>query len=292
MKRLNYLLGLLLLGALVFTSCEDDETEKPPTLSFKGGADYVSTDSDVTVGDEFIVGITATPNLTSQEKLVRLTVTRTFNNLQTTVIDSTLDKLTSLSLDIIFEARETAGEERIEVEVEDKNGEIAELELVITTVEEAEELYVFNAVLLGAQDAAAGSTASLEDGTIYTISGSDAANNSESVDIVHFNGAKDVALYSPSNSDIQGVSLYGISDWTTKNSTKLSKTSLTVAEFNDITTTADLGSAGTPTGDFVGFLAVDDVVVFETASGLKGVFMVTALVDATDGSVTIKVKVE
>lgn len=291
-NTLKFLFAIMAI-AIVFVSCEETATEpQPPTITLDGTGNNIAVDSEVTIGSTFSIQFTATPNSESSSKLVGLNVTRTFNNTPTTVIDSTLDKETSITVALTLEAQSSTGTERIVIEVEDKDGEMAEKVLNITYVEGAVNLTEHSIVLLGAQGNSEPSCASLETGTRYSISGDEAKNNAASVDIVHYNGANDVAIYAPSNSAIQGVSSYGIDSWSTQNDTKLSITSLTETDFNNIETDEDLSTAGTASGDIAGQLTVGKVVVFETAGGKKGVFLVTDLTDATDGSVTISVKVE
>lgn len=89
MKKFNVLLAILFLaGASFLTSCSNDDDENldvTPTISFKGGAGYTSDDANVTVGDSVKVGITATENTNSGEKLNYFEVTSTFNNVEETV---------------------------------------------------------------------------------------------------------------------------------------------------------------------------------------------------------------
>ena len=277
--------------ALIFSSCEQSTDPQPPTITLAGGS-YIDSDAEITVGSTFMIKVVATPNTETESKLVAFSATRTFENTPTTVIDTTLDKLTSFTYELVLSAQATTGTERIVIEVEDKDGEVAEAILNITYVGAPTTLSSFTTVLLGAQNSSEASCGSLETGETFTISGGDASSNSASIDIVHYNGAKDVALYSPSNSDIQSVTAYNISSWATINDTKLSLTSLTAAQFDGISTNVDLEAAGTPSGDAVGLLEVGDVVVFLTEGGKKGVFKVADVNDAANGSVTIDIKVE
>ena len=112
------------------------------------------------------------------------------------------------------------------------------------------------------------------------------------VDIVYYFGSRLAALYSPSQSDIQAVSAYNITSWSTINDTKLGVSSLSASEFDDVTYDTDLEDAGTPTLDVVPELSENDVIVFETDSGKKGVFKVTDLSTGSTGYIKISVKVE
>ena len=110
-------LFVLLAGTInLFTACSDDEEEEPldktPTINFIGGGDYTSSDVTVPAGTVVKVGITATANTNSNAKLVKFKVTRTFNNVPETVIDSTLNNLSSFTYTRNIQARTEAGTER------------------------------------------------------------------------------------------------------------------------------------------------------------------------------------
>ncbi|MBN1599400.1 MAG: hypothetical protein JW894_13990 [Bacteroidales bacterium] len=284
MKKINLLLGLSLLAVFAFfTSCSDDENAIGPSLQITSGeAVTASANSIITISWRADAG---------DAKLATFTIT---NELGSAVagwdayeIPNSEDETYIGSADISIGDEDTY----FTLTVEDKDG-LEDSKTVNVTIE-GNPLNEFTAILLGAQEnVAAPSCASLETGETYSISGGVAADNSEEVDIVHYNEARDVALYSPSNSDIQAVTLYGILGWDIKNETLLSTTSISASEFEAIETDLDLDEITTPSDDVVGSLGVDDVIVFETAGGKRGVFIVTDLVDATDGSVTIHVKVE
>lgn len=294
MKKLNYLLlGLVAIG-MVFTSCEPDEEEdKSPNLNLKGGAEYISADATLTVGKSFVIGVTASPNSISSEKLTKLKVTRTFDNVPSVLLDSTLDKLTSLDIDLKFFAQKTVGSEKINIEITDKKGETATKTVTITTEAGAIELKEFETVLLGAQNNTSnGSAASLTSGKVYKISGDDAKNNSANVDIVYYVGARQEALYSPSNADIQKVTSYAISSWATKNATKIKTTAKTASDFSALKTDKDLSAWDAAAGDVEGTLDQDDVLVFETQSGKKGAIKIVEVVSGASGKITLQIKVE
>ena len=59
MKKLSYLLGLLLMAGLVFTSCSKDDDEEPqdltPAITFQTGGDFINSDVTNFLSKLFIV---------------------------------------------------------------------------------------------------------------------------------------------------------------------------------------------------------------------------------------------
>ena len=94
MKKLTYLLGLLVVASAIFTSCSKDETEPdPPSITFLGGTEpstgweRVDGDVSLTVGEPFVFGFTASSN--SDKNLSTIKVTRNYENVtQSTLLDS------------------------------------------------------------------------------------------------------------------------------------------------------------------------------------------------------------
>ena len=158
---------------------------------------------------------------------------------------------------------------------------------------EVADIALFEVVLMGAQsNADYGSTASLTTGEVFKITGGEAANNSDLVDIVYYYGSRLAALYSPSQEDIQAVGAFNITSWNNVNTTLLGESTLSATGFDDLATAAEIAGAGTPDLDVVPDLALDDVIVFETESGKKGVFKVSELNTGASGDITISVKIE
>ena len=140
MKKTIYFMGLLIMaGAMIMISCDkDDDTIIPldltPIASFLGGGEYISDDATLSVNETFQVGIAAIENLISGKKLESFVVIRTFNNVSTTVLDSSFS-----SAEFYWESAFNAntdtdgGEERWSFTVTDKDGEATELSFIITT---------------------------------------------------------------------------------------------------------------------------------------------------------------
>lgn len=80
MKKLTYLLGLLLVGSLIFTSCGDDDPVEPddltPSIDFTvGGEDVV-----VTLGDTVAFQVVCASNSISGKKLDKYEIYMIVNN--------------------------------------------------------------------------------------------------------------------------------------------------------------------------------------------------------------------
>jgi len=134
MKKLKLVFILTMALGLVFTSCKKDDDAEPvdqsPNINFKGGANYISVDATVTVGENFTIGINASSNTDSGKDLVSVKYTVTSNNTVVLEFDSVF-KENNYDVDYIFRM-DTEGEAVIKFEVTDKVGEKASVSLKIT----------------------------------------------------------------------------------------------------------------------------------------------------------------
>ena len=140
MKNIKLIFALTMALGLMFTSCKKDD-EKPdqkPTISFKGGSNYISEDATIIAGETFTIGINANANTDSGEKLTSVKYTITSNNTIVHEFDSVF-KESSYSLDYNF-TMTNAGEAKIKYVVTDKVGEKAEISLTIISEESTTDL--------------------------------------------------------------------------------------------------------------------------------------------------------
>ncbi len=129
-------LALLLVAALAvgITSCtEDENTDKSPVLNFKGGEGYISQDATVKVGDIVKIGVTASSNKDTEEKLVALKATVTAMNQVVMEADTTF-KAKYFDTDFTMPVT-MAGEAVVKFTVTDKKGENASKSIKITAEE-------------------------------------------------------------------------------------------------------------------------------------------------------------
>jgi hypothetical protein len=135
MKKFKFIMLFMVALGLGLTSCSKDEdstVDKSPNINFKGGGSYISASANVTVGEEFVIGITASANSSSGEKLTSVKYTVTANNSVVLEADSVFSA-TSYNVDYAFRM-DNAGDAVIKFVVTDKDGETNNISLTITAV--------------------------------------------------------------------------------------------------------------------------------------------------------------
>lgn len=122
------------------------------------------------------------------------------------------------------------------------------------------------------------------------------ADNKASIDMCfYFGNTNQATLASPDDADFMQT-VYSYIDWTGAKKTKFAKTSLTAAQYEAIVTSASDSAivaiaAGTTTwGAYVNKLALNNVLVYETAEGKKGLVLVSALTGTQASNAQISVK--
>ena len=296
MKKLVYLFAFLMVGGLFFmTACtEDEEGDVKPTISFKGGAGYVSQDVTLDTDAEFTIGITAASNSSSGAKLSLLELTRVYNNATWFTWDTAID-VSYYSIDITMTALNVEGTERIALKVTDKDGQSNEISVNITTESSAGPITSFDQKILGSYQSATGSSFASADGSIYSLA--EAKANQAKVDWMYFYGASDFAtIASPNDSHAALVfnnATNGLQTWTTKNNTLFRKVT-TVIDWNAITDdTIIMQEAATePDQTRIATLAVGDVLLFKTVTSKYGMIKVNNIAVGADGTIDISVKVQ
>ena len=306
MKKFGKLLMLTLMAAtLVFTGCNKDDEEDPsvvyyPTINFMTNAGYVSGDITLEPGFEFLTGINASMNATSEEKLVKLKIQRVFNNNPVTVLDSTIN-VEVLAYDNFFTTQSVAGVEKWVFTVTDKAGVSKEISYNITTTIPVVhgDIYTYTAILMGGQEnTTLGSFWSSVDNQV--LKQDDAALVQNKVDFVYFYGTTNLATIASTADDQANVAWSNTfsTNWTTRNATKFKKLTgidwaqviddeLIVAEATNLTLTR------------ANELTVGQIVAFETAAtsanaGKKGFFKVMEITGTSglDRTITIEVKIQ
>jgi hypothetical protein len=104
-----------------------------PSLDFTISAGYIYKDTTLNSGQQFKVRLKAYANDFSGEKLKRLQITRSFNNIPLSVMDSTLEDLPCLIYEIHATAQTAAGHELWEYLITDNAGLIQQRSLLIKT---------------------------------------------------------------------------------------------------------------------------------------------------------------
>ena len=314
MKKLTYLLGLLVVASAIFTSCSKDETEPdPPSITFLGGTEpstgweRVDGDVSLTVGEPFVFGFTASSN--SDKNLSTIKVTRNYENVtQSTLLDSAVS-VKSFTIDIQTIAfPNVPGSEVFEVTVTDKNGKSSSLSFTVTTTAVDPGITEYNNVELGSYDLSTPSSFASITGETFEITAATADEAIQAkIDWVYFDGATGGhTIMSPANASIEAI-YPSIAGWTNRNSTLMAKTTLSVNDYESIETktqmiavisnqglTFDKNFYSENTSNPGGF-SVGDIFACETSTGKYALIKIIEVNQgASNGKSTIKynIKVE
>lgn len=273
MKKLSFLLIALMAVSLVMTSCsKDDETLGPPTLDFKGGAEFISADANIPVNTNFKVGIAATANAETNKKLSTLRLTRTIDNV--TFVDTTYDiNETVFNADFTFNAQAAGKVEAILFTLTDKNDKVASKSLNITYEALGTTVTKNAGVEMGSFNDDKGSFYSTANKTVYSIA--NAASNQGSIDFLFYLGASNgSAIASPA--DVDANTVFDLASWTTKNATMFVMTTITAAEFDAIGDTYVFPEL---TADLSGITSLTNgnVIMFKTVNNKMGLVKINTI---------------
>lgn len=163
------------------------------------------------------------------------------------------------------------------------------------------DVNTFSAKIMGGQNnATVGSFLATDNGEVITSAAAAASATVQArVDLVYFFGTTNQASIGAPNDSVVAIAHTGstsLPSWTSKNATKLVKTTLSAADFtasaND--SLVKTVTESTISASYVNTLAVGNVVAFKTASGKLGLFHVQSIdgTTGTDRSITINVKVQ
>lgn len=269
MKKLTYLFGLGIIAAMFFTSCTDEDA-LPPSLQITSG-------NEVTAAAGSIITIEWRADA-GDAKLSTFTIT--WNNVAIDDVDG--NDWNDMPIDNA-DNETYVGSARVLVPdanavfvltVTDKDGNTASANVTVTVTAPLESIGSFQ---LGAGGSALGSYFSVSNEAVYKLA--EAKANASSVDIV-FNSTSTVATFkSPKDAAAQEL--------IDANRTTLFK----VVSYSFEDATAAQVDGESLSAEQVNVVA-GDVVVFETDDGDRGIFVVDALTVATDGDVTIDIKIK
>jgi hypothetical protein len=281
MKKLNYLLGLLLVAAIGFTSCEETE-DVGPTIDLLGG-EYIDMDTEVEAGATMMFKVNATAGDKNLEEFYVIKDGVNLSGYPTEISGDLYQEVVTLT------APMNEGTYVYTFKVMDKADMDDEISVSITVTASGNPISTFTAKLMGAQSSASyGSFLDAETGTVYLLS--DAMTNASSVDVFYYYGSSNQAAFAAlDDTDANEFSMINNTAWTARNSTKFATTNITAAEFTAMENDADFVDASASS---VIQLAVGDVVAFETVGGKKGLIHVAALVADAAGTITIDIKVQ
>lgn len=314
MKKLSYLIGIMVIGGMLFSACsKDDDDDNPPTdvkptMNFKGGifpgdsSAYVSTNTTLETNQLFWVGVNANENSSSKSNLTNFKVVRKFeDDFAYTVLDSTFNE-SSFTLDMGVLASHKVGTDVWTFTITDKDGESAVLSFTITTEAAAATIATYEQTILGSYDInAPNSSFASVNGTTYNMT--DAAANSEKIDWIYFDGQNyGNTLIAPDDDLVLDV-FGSVANWTTRNATRFATTTLSASQFDEITDAVSIVEVAqnanlshvSETGTGAVGMAVGDVFAFKTASEKMGVIKITNIEQGATNAlseITFDVKVQ
>jgi hypothetical protein len=135
MKKLSYLLGLFLVGSLIFSACSKDEEEAgPPTIAF-----LMNYDTTIAVGDSILVSVTCTADPISGTKLDKYQAYTKSNNVVSDVLDVETEIGETTYASSYWFTFPYVMDGKFYAKIVDENGENSEVSFNIT-VEEATTL--------------------------------------------------------------------------------------------------------------------------------------------------------
>jgi hypothetical protein len=306
MKKLSYLLGLILVTGIIFSSCSKDEEEKtPPTLKFLTGTSpiynvpLVTSDTTMEAGEKFVFGFEATS--TTDKNLHTLTIKGTYENVSERTWDTTLATNT-FRTEVQIITYDNPGTEVFEVTVTDRNNQSATISFSVTTFEADPGIVEYENIALGSYSSSTNSSFASVTGETFSMTDAEDPAVQQKISWIYFHGVVyGHTIMSPGNAEIQDI-YDGVAEWEHKNSTLMAKTSLTIEQYelivnkNQLILTIQNSGVSPMTENFhselqsdPGGFEVGDIIAFETYDGHQGLIRVTEVNgNANIGESTIK----
>jgi hypothetical protein len=234
-------------------------------------------------------------NATSGANIKTLRITRISSN--QVLYDTTLNyNDETFSLEAGFISLNQPAIEVVEFTATDKDGQSASIDIQITTVEPTGgPIDSWTERLLGSWNNPTGSSFASINGNVYTLD--EAFANQTIIDYMYWWGASTSAtIGAPDDANAAQVfntGSFALVNWTTKNATRFKTTTITSAQFDQISDATPLIDAATGADQTrIGELAIDDVIGFVTVTGKRGLIRVKGVNEGSDGTMTVDVKVE
>ena len=299
MKNLKFsvLIAFAVLGTFAISSCTDDgdgtEIAKPK-LNFLAGAGYTSGDGDIIAGSEFTVGLSASHD----SKIETLKITVSYDGgaqvapLNCTACDTTINE-TSFTLDFTNKVEDSPGTETWFFTVTDKDGNATTESITFNRTAVPGPIRKIDVTLGNQESSTVGSSLSLTDMSVMLLAAAGGA--SETVDLVYVkdDGTGTSYIGAPSSTIVQ-TWLTAVAGWSTKNATKLRKTSYSSGQFGAMDDSEELlaeissGSATTDNSE----VAEGDVFYVEPVSATGKNVLVRIATIGADNTMSIQVLVE
>ncbi len=302
MKQLRLIVSMLMVASIaIFSGCgdnndDDDTTSTAPTLTFVTGSGMVTGDQTVAEGDSVKCQIMV--NQTGGPELLKFQISYAADGGDFNVLpDLTVDlEGTSFESPVYTLTKNASSTEEFQFTATNDAGESKSVYITLTLDGGSTGTVLTHT---GVQIDAAPADGTNWENTCASIDGTTYAPNTvaastdiqNKIDFVyHYN--TETNIYSPAQFWVDQSAIAGNwDDWSVKNQTKLvANNSIDFATV----TYEDLDALTVGTSEHISGIDINDVVAFETASGLKGVFKVTALEPGYNNGdyITIDIKVQ
>lgn len=301
MKKIKFIFAFLAIaGMFMVTSCGTEETTDPPTIQFKTGQEYTSTNVVVVPGSDIRVGVEAFAQANSTLKRFNFSVQFETGELRS-IFDTTFST-TTYTFDEVIEVQEEEASVNYLFTVYDDKNQSNQIQFTVTTEAAPGNIRVYENVILGAQNSTVGSSFASSNGTVYTLA--DAKANSALIDWLYFyNENLEACIAAPNDTDAQGA--FGDyasapANWDTKNPTKFKVVELPEGTaWADITNDLTIVRLATDVEESkVAFLGVGKIIAFRTVAGKLGLLRVEEITQLDGplgyqkGTITYSVKVQ
>lgn len=302
MKKFAFLFLLALTGSLFLASCSggDSGTEdKPkPSINWKGGGNYTSTNVSVAADNTIDFGINATAS--SGEKITKVRVTVNVNGIGNLILADSVVKVANIAIDWTgINVGKLPGSKAVyTATATQSNGESASVSFIVTVTSAGKTVQTRANISMGGQtNSTIGSFFNYT--SQQTMFLSDANNNPASVDFIYYSGTTNLQTFcAPDDAQVTQI-FASIANWSVRNNTRFRKTTLTATDFDAINdgdpSTAIDNQATTNVTSLASLankLKVGDVIVFITAGGQEfGLIKVTAVNGSASGDVKFDIKI-
>jgi hypothetical protein len=295
--KLSMMVAFMAIGSFMFSACTTDEpgTSNGPSLEFLGGAGYVSTDVTVAGGSTFKVGIVGSHDKKIDKMQIRVKYDGSATQLvpsPCTICDSTVNS-SDIKVDFVGTTRAQAGTETWVFTLTDKDGLSTTKEITLTTTKAPKPIRFIDVTLGNQKSTTLGSSLDLTTISAYLLA--EAKANSALVDLMYVKSDTDGdILCAPASS--AAIAIYpSMSTWTTKNNTKVRKTTLTSGQFDGMTDSKlilqELANNSGASDKLINVSNNDIVLVAPVSATGKNSLVKVVSID-TDNSMTLKVAVE
>ncbi|MCD4694696.1 MAG: hypothetical protein K8S16_00540 [Bacteroidales bacterium] len=309
MKKLSYLLGLIIVAGIIFNACKKDEDEtQPPSISFKtgthvtSGMKYLTSDTTLYINEYFLVGILASTNISKD--LSRFLIMRKYESEDVVTYKDTSFSSSSFDINEFIKANEQDGIEDFTFRIYDKADNYKSLHLTITTKPLPPTLNEYTNVELFYDTISPNSAFASTTGEVINIA--NAAANANKVDWIYF---KDLnyghAIIAPTATSILSdvFDTAYINGWSHYNATTFARTQLAASQFDGIDNATSLIAAAW-TLTYTSFISemkpepaegfdVNDVYAFYTKQYKYGLIKITEVnKGAKNGESSIKCDVK